>query len=168
MVNDLNRRVFVDALTSVRNKGAFSNYLQELQSRIDCGEQPAFAIGVFDCDDLKTINDRYGHEKGDEYLKAASRVICRVFQHSPVFRIGGDEFVVVLQNEDFRLREQLTETFESACAEACAAAGSQWEEVRVAMGVAVYGADLDSTVFDTFNRADKAMYDDKRKGKQER
>ena len=168
MVNDLNRRVFVDALTSVRNKGAFSNYLQELQSRIDCGEQPAFAIGVFDCDDLKTINDRYGHEKGDEYLKAASRVICRVFQHSPVFRIGGDEFAVVLQNEDFRCREQLVEAFENACVEARAAAGSEWEQVRVALGVAVFDSHLDSTVFDTFNRADQTMYDHKRAGKQER
>ena len=45
-VNDLNKRVFFDALTSVRNKGAFSNHIQELQDRLDCGEPVEFAIGV--------------------------------------------------------------------------------------------------------------------------
>ena len=64
-------------------------------------------MGVFDCDNLKQINDQNGHDKGDIYIRAASQLICRVFAHSPVFRIGGDEFAVVLQNEDFINREDL-------------------------------------------------------------
>ena len=46
---------------------------------------------------LKLINDTYGHEKGDIYLKTACNAICDVFRHSPVFRMGGDEFAVLLQ-----------------------------------------------------------------------
>ncbi len=81
-VNDLNKRVFFDAFTSVRNKGAFSNHIQELQDRLDYGEPVDFAIGVFDCDNLKTINDQYGHDKGDVYIKATSQMICRVFKEA--------------------------------------------------------------------------------------
>ncbi len=162
LVHDLNKRVFVDALTSVRNKGAFSNYVKELQNRLDNGENVAFAIGIFDCDNLKIVNDQNGHDKGDVYIKAASRLICRVFQHSPVFRIGGDEFAVVLQNEDFRNREELMNRFETEKAEACAAAANRWEEPRVAMGLAVYDPETDGCVDDTIHRADKTMYENKR------
>ena len=162
LVHDLNKRVFVDALTSVRNKGAFSNNIKELQERLDNGEQVEFAIGIFDCDNLKIVNDQNGHDKGDIYIKAASRLICRVFQHSPVFRIGGDEFAVILQNDDFQNREELMDRFETEKAEACAAAGNLWEEPRVAMGIAVYDPETDGSVDDTIHRADKIMYENKR------
>jgi len=168
MVNDLNRKVFVDALTSVRNKGAFVNYVQALQNRLDAGEKFDFAMGVFDCDNLKQINDQNGHDKGDIYIRAASQLICRVFAHSPVFRIGGDEFAVVLQNHDFINREALIRWFEQEKLEKCAAAANKWDEPRVAMGIAVYDPELDSSVDDTLHRADKAMYENKRVGKMER
>ena len=158
----LNKRVFVDALTSVRNKGAYADYLQKLQDRLDQGETLQFAMGVFDCDDLKTINDDYGHDKGDLYLKAASRLICHTFQHSPVFRIGGDEFAVILMNEDFENREDLISQFDRAREAVCAEAENPWDEVSVARGVAVYDPKTDPAVIDTVRRADKIMYENKR------
>ena len=100
-ITNLNKKVFVDAMTKVKNKGAYTAALEDLQIQADRRDtQIRFAIGIFDCDELKVINDRYGHDKGDEYLKTASRLICRIFQHSPVFRIGGDEFSVILRHED--------------------------------------------------------------------
>jgi diguanylate cyclase (GGDEF)-like protein len=162
-ISELNKRVYVDALTSVRNKGAYSTYLEEMQNRLEAANgQMAFAVGVFDCDDLKTINDKYGHEKGDLYLKNASRLICRVFQHSPVFRIGGDEFSVILQNEDFRNRDALVRRFEKDMADVCAASENKWEQVHVAMGIAVYAPRSDHFVIDVVRRADKVMYENKR------
>ena len=162
-ISDLNKRVYVDALTSVRNKGAYSTYLEEMQNRLEAaGGQMAFAVGVFDCDDLKAINDKFGHDKGDLYLKNASRLICRVFQHSPVFRIGGDEFSVILQNEDFRNRDALVREFEKGMAEINGSADNQWEHVRVAMGIAVYDQRNDHFVIDVVRRADKTMYENKR------
>ena len=163
----LNQKVFVDALTSVRNKGAYANYVQELQALVDQDEHTEFAIGVFDCDNLKMINDDYGHDKGDEYLKAASRMICNVFQHSPVFRIGGDEFAVILRGDDYRDRATLMEQF-SRCDEEICTAGQAWEEVRVAMGVAAYDPETDHTVIDVMRRADKIMYANKRQRKEAR
>ena len=162
LVNNLNKRVFVDSLTSVRNRGGFANYIQELQERLDQGEKMELAIGVFDCDELKVVNDRYGHDKGDLYLKAASRLICRVFQHSPVFRIGGDEFAVILQNDDYQNREELIQEFEKQRKETCKTNENQWDQVHIAMGIAQYDPDMDSSVTDTVRRADKFMYENKR------
>ena len=104
-INDLNKRAYVDALTSVRNKGAYAAHRGPAEQITWTGQPSEFAIGMFDCDNLKLINDQYGHDKGDVYLKTACRLICRVFQHSPVFRIGGDEFAVILQNDDYENRE---------------------------------------------------------------
>jgi diguanylate cyclase (GGDEF)-like protein len=167
-INDLNKRAYVDALTGVRNKGAYTNYIEDMQAKIDAGdEKPEFAIGVFDCDDLKTVNDLYGHDKGDIYLKTASRMICKVFQHSPVFRIGGDEFAVILRNDDYRYREELVAAFEKASAESCKTNENRWEQVSVAIGIAEYNPALDHSVTDTMRRADKVMYINKKKKKQE-
>ena len=167
-ISDLNKRAYVDSLTSVRNKGAYSTYMEELQSRLDNNEEVAFAVGVFDCDNLKKINDQYGHEKGDVYLRTACRLICRVFQHSPVFRIGGDEFVTILQNDDLQNKDALAQQFGNAMAEVSASAASEWEEVHVAMGIATYDAQNDQGVSDVQRRADELMYENKRMRKRGR
>jgi diguanylate cyclase (GGDEF)-like protein len=164
-IRDLNRKVFVDALTSVRNKGAFDEYVQDMQKQIEQKEPIEFAISVFDCDDLKKINDQYGHDKGNEYLKVASRLICKTFQHSPVFRIGGDEFAVIIRNEDYQNREALAEQFEQSRKEICEKAENSWEKVCVAMGIADYDPEQDYSVNDTVRRADRLMYENKRQRK---
>lgn len=162
-ITDLNRRANVDALTSVRNKGAFTSFIEDMQEKMnEAPEGTAYAIGVFDCDDLKTINDKFGHDKGDIYLRSASQLICKVFQHSPVFRIGGDEFAVVLRDEDLANKRKLITKFETTMEEINAAAGDPWEEVHIAMGIAVYDPQLDHSVMDTVRRADKVMYTNKR------
>ena len=162
-INDLNKKVYVDALTSVRNKGAFTAYIQNLQNRLDSSEEPvAFAVGVFDCDNLKKINDKYGHDKGDIYLKTASRLICRVFQHSPVFRIGGDEFAVVLLNDDYQNRDELFSRFLETSKELRTNAENDWEQVNVTLGLAVYDPQTDGNVDDVARRADLLMYENKR------
>ena len=154
-----------DALTSVKNKGAFYTFIQGLQDELDRGEQFEFAIGVFDCDNLKAINDQYGHDKGDEYLKTASRLICRIFKHSPVFRVGGDEFAVGLRNDDFQNREELVNAFMQEQEAICESAENTWDQVHVALGVAVYDPNLDNAVIETAHRADKIMYENKNRGK---
>ena len=167
-IDDLSKRVNYDALTSVRNKGAFTNYIKMLQERIDNGEEFEFAVGILDCNNLKTINDKYGHEKGDEYLKASCRLICTTFRHSAVFRIGGDEFAVVMMNEDFQNREDLITKFETAQDELAQNSGKRWEKVCVANGFAVYDPATDrKTANITVRRADKIMYENKRIWKEE-
>lgn len=161
MVEDLNKQVYVDALTHVRNKGGFDKYVEGLKKKIESDEKLNVAIVMFDCNNLKTINDKYGHEKGDVYLKTATRLICRIFQHSPVFRIGGDEFVVVLIGEDFDNREALAVRFENARRDVCAVAENPWEQIHIAMGITVFDPKADKTIDDTLKRADKLMYQNK-------
>ena len=167
-VEDLSERVYVDALTQVRNKGAFDEYVRELQDRMDQGERFDCAIGVFDCDDLKATNDRFGHEKGNVYLTTVSHLICEVFQHSPVFRVGGDEFCVILMNEDYRNREELMRRFAEEQARISASSDNAWEHASIAMGVAVYDPQVDSTIENTAHRADLLMYENKRLRKESR
>ena len=107
------------------------------------------------------INDQYGLDKGDIYLKTACAMICKVFQHSPVFRTGGDEFAVILQGEDYHNRTDLACAFEEKSAETRVATKMPWEQVNVSMGVAAYRPRIDHTVADVARRADKLMYDAK-------
>lgn len=167
-ISTLNRRAYVDALTAVRNKWAYASYIEDLQACMDSNkEQMKFAVGVFDCDDLKSINDKYGHDKGDIYLQKASHLMCRIFQHSPVFRIGGDEFSVIFQNDAFRDREALLQEFTQAMAEVNASTENPWEQVRVSFGVSVYDPENDGAVIDVVRRADEHMYEHKRNRKTE-
>ena len=162
-ISDLNRLAYVDALTHVRNKGAYATFIEGLQVSLDERHgEVSFAAGMFDCDNLKLINDKYGHEKGDEYLLTACHLICHVFQHSPVFRIGGDEFAVILQNDDLANKDVLAQEFSDAMAEINVAATNEWEQAHVAMGIAVYDAQVDHNVNDVLRRADELMYENKR------
>ena len=108
-----------------------------------------------------------GHDRGDTYLKAACRLICRIFQHSPVFRIGGDEFAVILRNSDFENRQQLVNEFEASVKANNASVNNRWEEINIAMGIAVYDPDLDQSALDVVRRADGIMYSNKRNQKEQ-
>ena len=103
--------VYTDILTGVKSKYAYIETKLKIDERISTGELKEFAIAVFDLNNLKTINDTQGHDAGDKYIKDSCCIICRQFQHSPVFRIGGDEFVALLEGEDFKNREALIEAF---------------------------------------------------------
>ena len=164
-ISDLNAQVYVDSLTHVKNKGAFTVAVEELQKEIDSGSNPEFAIGAFDCDNLKSINDRFGHDKGDIYLKTACRAISDIFKHSPVFRFGGDEFFVILQNEDYHNLNELKEQFDIAADMINKSAINPWDKVFISKGFASYEHAQDKNVDDVIQRADKLMYDDKHERK---
>ncbi len=168
IADDLSKRIYVDALTSVGNKGGFDNHIKMLRERIASGEVTEFAICMFDCDDLKYINDRYGHEKGDEYLIAAVRMIGRIFRNSSVFRVGGDEFCAILSGEDLQNCGELAAKFDSESRANNSAVDNEWEQVNVSVGTAVYDARVDNSIEDTIARADRIMYENKRKRKAER
>lgn len=164
-VRELSHRVFVDALTSVRNKGGYDDYILHLKERIKKKDVVEFGICMFDCDNLKVINDKYGHEKGDVYLKTAAKAICEVFQHSPVFRIGGDEFTLILLNEDFKNRTELINLFKVNCNTVNEQAKNDWEQIHISIGCAVSELSNMASVDDVMRKADQLMYENKRKRK---
>ena len=165
-IDDLNHLVYSDALTSVRNKGAFDVFVRQLQSDIKKKKPDLhFAIAIFDCDNLKTINDTHGHQRGNQYLKTAVSLICEVFHHSPVFRIGGDEFAAILMNDDYNNRADLACIFEKKSAEIRDVVDEDWEQVNVSFGMSEYEPGKDKLVADVIKRADELMYINKRNRK---
>ena len=161
-IKELNDLAYSDPLTDVHNKGAFNIYIDRIEEKIaEDRESAEFAICIFDCNDLKQINDKYGHKKGDMYLKSAVSLICKVFSHSPVFRVGGDEFAVIIQNENYINREELASEFFEKAAEISDFSDNEWEKVKVAAGIAVYDPKTDRCAEDVIRRADYLMYQNK-------
>ena len=153
-------RARLDDLTGIRNKNAFQEHVKSIESKIEAGEnvQP-FGIVMCDLNDLKQMNDTRGHSFGDEALQSASRMICDAFKHSPVFRVGGDEFVVVLSGNDYKQREKLLKQFrENSEANRLSRTGPV-----IASGMAIYHADKNESFDDVFKRADQKMYKNKNK-----
>ncbi|MBQ8527493.1 MAG: GGDEF domain-containing protein [Lachnospiraceae bacterium] len=80
---------------------------EEYQTLIDRDEELKFGIVVCDVNNLKKINDTMGHKAGDELLQFVFRLLHNMFSHSTIYRIGGDEFVVLLKDEDYKERINL-------------------------------------------------------------
>jgi len=162
-ITDLNDLAYADALTSLHNKGAFDAYMNRIQTQLDeqGDDKIEFAVCIFDCNRLKRINDHNGHDKGDIYLKETAAIICEVFDHSPVFRIGGDEFAALLMDNDYKNKDNLLKLFDEKCSEKRIHGTDDWEKVDVARGIAVYDPAEDSSVNDVIRRADKNMYENK-------
>ncbi len=147
-----------DELTGIKNKNAYHELEKSVQTSIDKGmDFLTFGFVVCDANNLKQINDTEGHVAGDEYIKKAALLLCDIFAHSPVFRVGGDEFVVFLSGNDYVNREILMDKLRTRVK-----ANLQTGDGPVlASGMAEYMPDEDSLVADIFDRADKEMYDNK-------
>ena len=145
-----------DPLTGVKSKIAYAETEKSLQARLDAGHASEFAIVVCDVNGLKHVNDTRGHKAGDEYIRAASRMVCVLFQHSPVFRVGGDEFVALLTGMDYDRRDEIMKQLHDQSVDNIAR-----EEVVVAGGIAEYLPGKDHDVHEIFERADQRMYQEK-------
>lgn len=154
IANETARR---DSLTGIRNMTAYQEFEAGLQKDIEEKNIETFGIAICDLNDLKIINDTQGHKAGDEYIKEACRLICRIFAHCPVFRVGGDEFAVILKEKEYNDRNDLVAAFRRQIE----------DNVRigsgpvVALGLADFMPSNDASVEEVFKRADSRMYEDK-------
>ncbi len=147
-----------DELTGVRNKTAYNELERAIQENMDSGtEQVPFALVVCDANDLKRVNDTEGHTAGDEYIKASAKLLCEIFDHSPVFRVGGDEFVVFLRGNDYSNREKLMKMLRDRALENTRLGTGP----VLASGMSEHDPGGDRSVSDIFSRADKKMYNNK-------
>ena len=147
-------KAMIDALTGVKSKYAYMEAEAQLDHQIETQSQPPFAVVVLDVNDLKKVNDTSGHQVGDQYLREASRMICQTFKHSPVFRVGGDEFAVIAQGHDYEHIDQLIRGIEELNRESTRTGGAV-----VACGMARFTDD--TSVASVFRRADMDMYANK-------
>jgi len=145
-----------DAMTGVKNKNAFLHSENEINLAIQRHEAGAFAIVVCDVNGLKYINDNFGHKAGDDYIRAACKMICDLFDHSPVFRTGGDEFVVILQGRNYQNRGLIMDQLRRASEDNIGT-----NNAVVASGIAEFNPESDENFHDVFEKADKRMYENK-------
>lgn len=148
----LTDKTYKDALTSVGNVNAYNQKIKDLYG--------TYAIVMLDINNLKQINDKFGHKVGDEYIKGCCKLICNAFKHSPVYRIGGDEFIVILQKVDYDNRQfiidKLTKTFDDLYNNT-----NIDLPYRYSMSIGMAISKPDMSVEDVYNLADKQMYNNK-------
>ncbi|MCR4648568.1 MAG: diguanylate cyclase [Lachnospiraceae bacterium] len=148
-----------DELTGIKNKNAYQEFEESIQKRIDAkAEILPFAMLVCDINNLKQINDTLGHKAGDEHIKSACKLICDSFSHSPVFRVGGDEFVAVLSGEDFFERDKKIKKFRNKIIKNIKVPNG----VVIATGMSEFDTFNDKKISDVFERADTKMYENKK------
>ena len=145
----------LDELTGVKNKHAYAEMEKILDTRIDEKYTPSFAICVFDINGLKEINDTYGHQEGDRFIKHGCDIICRIFKHSPAYRVGGDEFVVIAQGYDYLNIDALMQKMRKHNLR-----NQQKGDVVIAAGMSRFRGF--EAVADVFKRADEEMYKNKK------
>ncbi len=158
LLESAERLARLDELTGLMNKNAFSEHVKEIDSVINGGDyDPVFGVIMCDINDLKQINDTRGHSFGDEAIQKACRMICEVFEDSSVYRVGGDEFAVILSGDDFSNRESLLELLKQKSADN----GRFRIGPVVACGMAKYNPGVDRSFQEVYNRADGRMYANK-------
>ena len=155
-----------DSLTGLRNTTAYTACMEEFEKEIE-GKHADFGLVVLDINYLKETNDKYGHEVGNKLIVAVAQIISGIFKRSPVFRIGGDEFLVILQNKDLKDYEELFEKIDAECENNSIETDDGDVQISLAKGFARYDSGKDMQFVDVFNRADYEMYKQKRKMKTE-
>lgn len=153
----------MDNLTNIRNRDAYMHELSLHEKRLTTYQ--SFALSVVDLNNLKKTNDTYGHQAGDELLQALSSILCAVFKHSPVFRIGGDEFVIILIDTDEAATKALWSQVE---AEFSHYNLTQQSALSAAFGYAFFDSEHLNTMDLLFQAADDAMYRHKQQMKESR
>ena len=153
-----------DSLTGLRNTNSYKAWTNDFEEEIK-SKKSDFGVMVFDINYLKETNDRYGHDIGNNLIVKAAEIISGTFKRSPVFRIGGDEFLVILQNRDLETLPELLNKLDSEASNETITVDKEVIPVSIAKGFARYDADKDTKFLDVFNRADDAMYENKREMK---
>ena len=144
-----------DALTGVKNRHAYLAAEEQLDRQIGENRAPEFAIVVLGVNDLKEVNDTQGHHAGDAHIQGACKIICDIFKHSPVFRVGGDEFAVIAQSGDYMYIDNLVGSVYDHNEEAARSGG-----IIIACGMSKFADD--PCVAAVFERADQKMYECKK------
>ena len=163
MLKDTLDCVNKDALTGVNNRMAFEIYEAKITHKIATNKISCFSLIIFDINNLKNTNDLLGHDAGDQLIIDGCKIICNTFKHSPVFRLGGDEFIAFLQGEDYRNRAELLSGFQKKMNKEYFISGA----VSIASGISDFIPEKDINVADVFKRADEDMYKTKAKMKKQ-
>lgn len=154
--------MYKDSMTRVGNKAAYVECVETLYKRIKNNEKFSFSVVVVDINDLKKVNDTYGHEYGDILIQNAAAVLKTVWDRKYIYRIGGDEFIVVCSNIDKEKMEKQLQMLEEEIANFNHRNNDERLILQIAAGMSSYNYETDKEYMDVFRRADETMYENKK------
>lgn len=154
----LEELAYQDGLTGVKNRTAYLKKLEKIKGKIH-SDFP-ITIYVFDINDLKIINDTFGHKSGDQLIKRGANILLNVFERDNIYRIGGDEFVVLQEHQSKSKTMKFIKSLEQEIKENNINNLNQ-PPISLAFGFSVYNAHSHISYEDAFVRADKEMYENK-------
>lgn len=149
-----------DYLTHLKSRNAFEIDMQNFDTH---RENVGFI--VVDMNDLKTINDLEGHYVGDKYIMKTAQVLIKALPNRAIYRYGGDEFVALCFDV---VTGDLDKDCQSILSCLQEMNGKEQLEISLSMGYAYYDCEKDQTLQDTFKRADRVMYEQKKEMKKGR
>ena len=147
----------LDNLTGVKSYQVYEEDVKKIDKTILNGTISPFAIVCCDLNNLKKINETYGHAEGDEFIKQTARMVCNVYRHSTVYRTGSGRFTAILQDDNYQKREYLYKMMT-----ALNYARPVGRKITIAVGMSEYNPERDTCFSDTENRAIKAMKENKK------
>lgn len=153
---------YVDSLTNVKNKLAYDDTVEYINEKIRNGTAE-FAVIMCDLNYLKHINDNLGHIAGDEAIQKTASILCKAFPLSTVFRIGGDEFAVLPTGLDYARIDEKLDALKTMLESQRNISDNYLERISLAFGCAVFERGKDTSYQEVFERADKIMYEEKKK-----
>ena len=154
-----------DSLTGIKNSTSYAEAIAEINKEINL-ENPHFGVLVADINNLKITNDKYGHDVGNELIIHTAKILTETFKTSSVFRIGGDEFAVILKGSDYENYRALLVSFDDTCSNDYISVYENKLPISIARGVSIYNPEIDVVYEDVFAKADHAMYLNKQETKQ--
>jgi len=153
----------IDPLTGVCNRSTMNEIMQR-ELDIAKRHDTEFSVLMIDIDDFKKINDTFGHSAGDEVIRLLADCLKKVVRGSDyIFRYGGEEFTVLLNNTDIEGACHLAERLRTAVEDLQFKSGKRNINFTISIGVTAHKQD--DSVQRLFNRADKALYVAKKAGK---
>ena len=151
-------KAFIDGLTGVGNSLAYVEMQERMNRQIADGTAD-FTVVVLDINDLKKVNDQYGHSEGDLIIRGAAEGVVKAFGQDHSFRIGGDELLAIAEgiseaelNERIALMEKSVEQYNEA------RKGLGYADLSLSTGFSAFRPGQDSCYHDVFVRADEEMY----------
>ena len=160
----IEKMAYTDSLTQIYNRMAAERRYKSLDN-----ERQPYCIIEFDMNGLKRINDIYGHDEGDEYIRNFANALSCVFSNmGMVCRTGGDEFTIIVDKEDHLLPVTIKNSLSSL--KTMIRRLSDWHEdwnLSAAYGYCFYNEEGINSVSDAFKKADERMYDMKKEMKKE-
>lgn len=157
----IKRQAYIDELTQLNNRKSYNRRIDELITEYQRYGN-GFSVLMFDIDFFKSINDTYGHQKGDEVLIELSKIVRSITRANDyAFRIGGEEFIVLLTHTNLenaiKFAEKLRSTIESKL--------NILEDTKVTVSVGVTEIKEDDTENSVFKRVDVYLYHAKESGR---